>query len=163
DEKRKEELAKLLSRAQEAMTKKQYAAAVEFYKVVLGQMPGDETAAKGLTDAQAALAQDQDEMKKTEKFDQHIAPWRAGLKENRPVVAAQEAAAARQITPSSPFPGKLFQQAEAQLDAVRDKDMRVAEFNRLIDLANTAMTGRRFDTAALYFGQALKLVPSDAG
>src|SRR5262245_37303580 len=79
DQKRKEDYAKLLAQAQDAVVKKQFATAVELYKLAIALAPGEEVVVKGLTDAQAALAKNDDEKKKLAKYESHLTAGKAAM------------------------------------------------------------------------------------
>ncbi len=161
DQKKKEDLAKYLSQAQDAMTKKQWTTAIEIYKLALLRVPDSALAVKGLGDAQTALDKDQDEQKKSARFDSHIAAGRAALNAGDYAGAIREFAAAQKIFPFSPQAANLYQQAEGKLGAAADKEQKLKEYNRLSDLAGAAMRNQRFAEAELNYKQILKLFPKD--
>jgi tetratricopeptide (TPR) repeat protein len=162
DEKIQAGLKKLLEQGDEALANKQFAAALEIYKLVLRQNPGDASAARGVVAAQAGLDQDQAERKKLDDFRKHLAAGQAALRVGRYTDAIAEFIAARQLLPKSAQAAELQGEAERRLAADRNRKDQKVDFDRLVDLGSTALRDQRFADAADAYKRALFIFPDDA-
>ena len=161
DEKALTDLKKLVEQAQEALASKQYAAAAEIFKLVLQRNPGETAASQGLIAAQEGLAQDQQERKKQEDFQKHLAAGQAALKAKRYTDAIAEFVAAQVVLPKNAQALQLQKQAEKLLGAEANQKDQKAEFIRLVDMGAASLKNQRFEDAVDSYKRALILVPND--
>src|SRR5262249_16466895 len=136
--------------------------AVEFYKLVLQQSPGDAEASKGLGAAQTALTLDQDQRKKQDDFQKHLAAGQAALKAGRYADAVAELAAAQVVLPKNAVAAALQRDAERLLAADKNRKDQRTDYEQAVDRAATALRNQRFDDAIASYKKALQLQPNDA-
>lgn len=161
NEKLQTELALLLKQGNDSLEKKQYAAASEFFKLALQKVPADAEAAKGLTAAQQALANDLIQQKKQAEFDGYINAGRAHLKAGRYADAVREFVGAQGVLPGSPLAISLQRQAEEELTRLKGAEERQKEYTRLMEQGVTALRNQRFEDAETLFRQVLKIAPNE--
>lgn len=161
NQKLKEDAGQLVKQGQDSIERKQYAAAVEFFKLALQKFPADADAARGLTAAQEALAGDLVQQKKQAEFDAYINTGRVALKAGRFADAIREFTAAQGVLPGSPLAISLQRQAEQEMTLLKGQDERKQEYVRAMDQAGAALKNQRLDEADQAFRKALKLIPND--
>jgi tetratricopeptide (TPR) repeat protein len=158
----KDDVAELVQQGQQALGKKQSAAALEVFKLAVQKAPHDAAANEGLRASASALGRDEAEQKRQADFDRHLSAGTLALKAGRHDDALRELIAAQSILPDDPAPRALQRQCEQELRALKSVQDRQAAFTKLMDRGNAALLGRQFDDAEQLFRQALQLKPDDA-
>jgi tetratricopeptide (TPR) repeat protein len=152
----------LAAKGQEALEKKQYAVAVDFFKLALQKDSANSTASDGLVSAQSALNREQLDQKKLDEYTDLIASGKAALKARRYADAIRDFIAAQRLVPDDPIAMQFQREAEKQLDGINNLAERQKEHQRLIDLANIALRSKNWEEAEKTFQRALQLMPNDA-
>jgi tetratricopeptide (TPR) repeat protein len=161
DARAKEDAGQLVKQGQEALEKKQYAAALELFKLAVQKAPPDSAANEGVRAAVAALARDESEQKKQADFERHLAAAKLALKAGRHDDALRDLIAAQVIVPDSPAARALQRQVEQELRTQKNEQERRASLAKLVERGNTALLARRYDDAEQLFRQALAFDPGD--
>ncbi len=161
DDKNVFDLQKLLEQGDEALANKQYAAAVEIYKLALQKSPGEARAAQGLIAAQDALSLDQAERKKQEQFAKHLATAEAAFRADRYADAVTEAVAALAILPGNVQATSLRRESERRLAGENKRKDQRDDYNRFMEMAGNSMRLQRYDDAIASYKKALEIIPND--
>jgi len=152
----------LAGKGQEALEQKQYAAAVDFFKLALQKDSDNSAASAGLVSAQSALSREQLDQKKLAEYTDLIASGKAALKAARYADAIRDFIAAQRVVPDDPIAMQFQREAEKQLDGINNRADRQKEVQRLLELANNALRSKNWEEAEKTFGRVLQLVPNDA-
>jgi tetratricopeptide (TPR) repeat protein len=171
--KKREEFNRLMGQAQASVAAKKYDDAVKLYTEALKLQPADAAAAKGLKDAQQAIA---DIARADAEKKKHLADYQQAIQHGKTALAAKKYdeaikafADAGKLMPGDKDAAALLKEAEnakAAADAEARKKQEEAkrreEFNRLITQAQAATTARNHADAVKFYTEALKLQPGDA-
>jgi tetratricopeptide (TPR) repeat protein len=161
EDERRVGFTRFLEQGKEAMTAKEYAAAVRAFQQAVQIMPADDGVAKALTEAQTALATDQAQKQKLTDYQTHMAAGQAALAAGRYAEALRDYLAALRLMPGDAAALQGQRLAEGRLAALEDQEKTKAEFARLTDQAGTALRNQRFAEAIDGYNAALKLFKDD--
>jgi tetratricopeptide (TPR) repeat protein len=162
-EKRQAEFTRLVNEGKDALAAKKFADAVRAFEAAVLLVPGDAAALKGLGEAREGVAANEGEKKKLAAYKAHVEAARVALVAQRYADAIREFVAARQLFPDDAVAAKGQQQAEKLLNDLQDRDRRLAEFNRLVEQARTALAAKRYDDGIASLEAALRLDPNNPG
>jgi tetratricopeptide (TPR) repeat protein len=161
EENRRAGFARFMDQGKEAMTAKQYAAAVRAFQQAIQLQPADQTAADSLREAQTALSGDEAQKQKQAEYQTHMDAGQAAAVAGRYADALREYVAALRIMPNDAAALQGQRLAERQLDLMQDQKQRKADFARLLDQAGAALRNRRYQEAIDAYTAALKLFRDD--
>ncbi len=161
EEKRQAEFTRLMDRGKEAMTNKQYAAAVRAFETAILLVKGDAAAAQTLDEAKEALANDQDEKKKLADYQNHMDAGRKAMAAQRFTDAIREFAAAQKVWPGDADAAKAQQIAEKRLAAVQEQEKRGGDYAKLMKKGDAALRSKRYDEAVDAYAEAVRLFPGE--
>ena len=162
DDKKRDDSVQLVKKAQAALDDKQYAAAVDLFKLAVEKNPSLTPATQGLVEAQAALQRDQLDQKRIAEYEQFILAGKAALKAGRYADAIREFVSAQRAVPNDPIAQQFQREAEKQLDGLMNRAEKQKEFQRLLDQATAAMRAKSYEDAEKTYQRALRLFPTDA-
>jgi len=162
EEKKREDAAQLVKKGQAALDEKQYAAAVDLFKLAADKNPSLTEATQGLVAAQAALQRDQLDQKRIAEYEQFILAGKAALKAGRYADAIREFVGAQRAVPNDPIAMQFQREAEKQLDGLMNRAEKQKEFQRLLEQAAAAMRAKSYEDAEKTYQRALRLFPTDA-
>jgi tetratricopeptide (TPR) repeat protein len=160
-DKRQAGFAVFLEQGKEAMTAKQYAAAVRAFQQAVQVMPADVPAAKALSEAQTALAADETQKQRLAEYQVHMTAGQAASVAGRYADAVRDYLAALRVMPGDAAALEGQGLAERQLAALQNQEKQKAEYARLLDQAGAALRNQRFQEAADGYIAAQKLVKDD--
>jgi tetratricopeptide (TPR) repeat protein len=152
---------RFMEQGKEAMTAKEYAAAVRAFQQAIQLMPADADAAKALSEAQTLLAADETQKQKLADYQTHMTAGQAALTAGRYADAVRDYLAALRVMPGDAAALQGQRLAEGRLTAIQDQDKNKAEYTRLLDQAGTALRNQRFAEAVDGYNAALKLFKDD--
>lgn len=160
--KKRDDAVQLVKKGQAALEEKQYAAAVDLFKLAADKNPTLTEATQGLVAARAALQRDQLDQKRIAEYEQFILAGKAALKGGRYADAIREFVSAQRAVPNDPIAMQFQREAEKQLDGLMNRAEKQKEFQRLLDQATAAMRAKSYEDAHKTYERALRLFPTDA-
>ncbi|MCS7047108.1 MAG: tetratricopeptide repeat protein [Gemmataceae bacterium] len=158
----REEAITLAKQGQAALADRQFAAAIDFFKLALQKDASLSEASQGLLAAQSALQRSQLDQKKIEEYEALILSGKAAQKAGRYADAIRDFMSAQRLVPDDEIAKQLQREAEKQLDAVIDRGERLKEFQRLLAQGDAALKSRAYEDAEMIFQRAVRLFPNDA-
>lgn len=160
---RKEQYTKQMKTGQTAMAARKYQDAVHAFSEALKQLPGDPLALKGHGDATAALKVETDRRQREAQRAQLLKQAREAIAAHRYDDAIKQINDALKVLPDDREATSLLQQAQTgKSNFLAQQTRQREEFNKLLESAQAAMTGKKYAEAVKLYGDALKLFPSDA-
>ncbi|MCI0684279.1 MAG: tetratricopeptide repeat protein [Gemmataceae bacterium] len=162
DDKKRADALQLVKKGQGALDEKQYAAAVDLFKLAVDKNPSLAEATQGLIAARAALQRDQLDQKRIAEYEQLILAGKAAMKAGRYADAIRDFMSAQRVVPDDPIAQQFQREAEKQLDGLMNRAEKQKEFQRLLEQATTAMKAKSYEDAEKAYQRALRLFPNDA-
>jgi tetratricopeptide (TPR) repeat protein len=161
-EKRQTEYKRLMTLGKDKMLTKEYAAAVNAFKAALELMPADSTAIQARLDAETALAKDQTEKDKLEKYKKFMEAGRLAMLAQRYPDAVREYVAALQQIPGDPAALKGQRDAERQVNALANGDKQKQFIQDELGKGRAALEGKRYREAIRILEDLLNTAPEEA-
>ena len=170
EEKKRLAFARRMREAEEALTKKRYAAAEQAYTEALKLYPDDADAKNGLTAAKtSALAAEavaahakEEEQKRDAEIARLLEQGRAAMGKKEFAAAVRAFTMAKQLAPDNADASKALEGALAAADSDNGEKRKLADYQSHLDAGRAALTAGRFEEAVREFQAALKSLPEDA-
>lgn len=161
NEERQAEFGRLMAQGQEAMSKREFAVAVNAFEAALRFVAGDVAATRALAEARTALEADLTQQKKLTDYRNHLAAGRAAMVGGRYQDAVREFVAARLLLPEDGVAERAQKDAEKRLEELQEQDKQKSNVSRLLTQGGAALRNKRFEEALRAYKAALKIAPKN--